>query len=114
MMILDEYQPGTVLNACYLCKAARRTGERIVDTGIHIDFEGFVAICGSCIEEAASGLGLLSARQADKLRTENTELSRRYVEAQIRADAAEAALDALRRYEHVRPEPTTPRRAAAK
>jgi hypothetical protein len=101
MMILDEYQDGTALNTCYLCKSARRPGERIVDTGIHIDFEGFLAICGSCIEEAASGLGLLAAKQAAKLAAKVSALQDLLDEARIRADAAESALDSLRRYDAV-------------
>lgn len=101
MMVLNEYPPGTALNTCYLCKSARRDGEQIVDTGVHIDFEGFLALCGSCIAEAASALGLLSTDKAERIYAKLDRLSAQLSEARIRADAAETALDGLRRYDAV-------------
>lgn len=101
MMVLDEYQIGTALNTCYLCKAARRPDEKVIDTGIHIDFEGFLAICESCIVEAAGELGLLTRDKAERLYDKMDRLATQLDEARIRADAAEAAVDSIRRYELV-------------
>lgn len=64
--VQNEFVPGTVGMACYVCKCDLRPEsptdqeghEKALDTGIMIDFEGYVALCESCIIEAGHLIGL--------------------------------------------------------
>lgn len=103
--LLSEYPLGTPGGVCYFCKSARRNGERVVDTFILIDFEGPLTFCESCAREVAHLLGMPSEREAEALREDNARLRERLDDASVRADSAETALDALRRYDLVRPAP---------
>lgn len=93
-------------NTCYVCRAGQRQDhkgqmEAMLDPNIHIEFEGWMMICASCIVEAAHDLGLPTESLRQRLQEQIDKLSAKLDETQIRADAAETALDAIRRYEVV-------------
>lgn len=62
-MLVAEYPDGTRGNSCFCCYANRRTdvfrqeGERLVDLGQTIDFEGHAVLCESCAKEICELLG---------------------------------------------------------
>lgn len=104
MHLVSDYIQSAGKGACYVCRAHRRSKtELVLDFERDIDFEGALQVCAPCIKEAAKLTGAVAEATA-KLRREKDDLAQRYVEAQVRADAAEAALDALRRYETVKDE----------
>lgn len=111
--IHNEYLPSTAFGACFKCRADRRPGERVLDPNLVTDelppgivsglHDGHVMFCESCITEAAQLLGMHTAKQSDELRAEVAELLADASALSLRAAAAEAALDALRKYDEGRP-----------
>lgn len=112
-------------NTCYICRTDprrdMRTGllEPMMDPNIHIEFEGYLIICSTCIKEGATQLGMLSEKQQEHMNEQLARLGDKLDETEIRARMAEDALDALRRYELVKtkkevqhadplPEPSVP------
>jgi len=94
-------------NTCYVCRAGQRQDhkgqmEALLDPNIHIEFEGWMLICASCIVEAAHDLGLPTESLRQKLQDQIDRLSAKLDETQIRADAAEEAVRAMTRYNLVR------------
>lgn len=94
-------------NTCYVCRAGQRQDhkgqmEAMLDPNIHIEFEGWMLICASCIVEAAHDLGLPTEQLRGRLQDQIDALSAKLDTAQIRADAAEEALGAIRRYDLMR------------
>jgi hypothetical protein len=82
---------GAANNTCYLCHGAPRsrpdgTSERIIDTGVHIDCEGFIAICETCVTYMGTLLGLYTATDVENL----TDELREALEGRV-ADAARIA-----------------------
>jgi hypothetical protein len=53
----SEFPPGTRLNACVTCNTDRRVTDRLIDLGVHIDFEGHLIMCETCAKEIAHLLG---------------------------------------------------------
>lgn len=45
---------------CSICNVPLREGDRAIDTGIHIDFEGTFEFCESCFRDMAKDLGWVS------------------------------------------------------
>lgn len=85
--LVDEYHqlPGV----CYLCKASKRSAdEQIMDTGIHIDFEGRVYVCGTCIREMAVVCGL-SVQRFEPLQEATVALEAELDRERARADEFE-------------------------
>lgn len=94
-------------NTCYICCAGQRQDhkgqmEAMLDPNRHIEFEGWLVVCSSCIIEAAHELGLPTEQLRGRLQDQIDRLSAKLDEATIRANAAEEALGALRRYDNVR------------
>lgn len=57
---------------CYLCHGAQRTlangqRERMIDTLVHIEMEGFIAICESCVGHMADALGMFRAGDVEEI-----------------------------------------------
>lgn len=100
---LDDYRPHplSIDSSCWLCKASRRTiggrNERILSTGITIDFEGGVDICESCIGEAAHMLGWISPARADELAQDNARLAGENQAMSARVQEADAFIEAVRK-----------------
>lgn len=66
---------GSARQNCYLCNGAQRqkddgSRERMIDTGVHIDFEGHVAICETCATHMGKALGMLEAADVEGLAAE--------------------------------------------
>lgn len=61
---------GAVRNACYLHGGGQRNGERFIDTGVHIEGEGFLAICEGCIVYLGKLLGMFSPADVQALTDE--------------------------------------------
>ena len=66
--LTNEFPVGTRLNACVTCNADRRPTDRLVDLGIHIDFEGHLRMCETCAKEIAHLLGYQTDDISEKLR----------------------------------------------
>lgn len=102
----DEYLPSAAFGACFKCRASKRPGERILDPNLVTDdlppelvnghHDGHIQICEACITEAAQMLGMSTPAQAASLDAQLRGLVERAREATARAEAAEAALKALR------------------
>jgi hypothetical protein len=101
-----EFVPGTVAETCYKCKMPLRaespTGlpghEHALDTGVNIDFEGFLAFCESCIIEAADLLGMVPAAVHDAVRDTVDAVWAEVDEARRERDLAVAALESLQSF----------------
>lgn len=69
---------GVAKQNCYLCEGAQRTHggvvERMIDTGVHVDFEGHIAICETCIGHMGKLLGLFTPDDVENLVVEAREL----------------------------------------
>lgn len=102
MFSVEKYDsPSASSGLCFHCRASKRPGEGIIDLGRDINEErGAVQICASCFDEGARISGAQS-KQTRALEEKIARLTERLDEALIRADAAETALDALRRYDLV-------------
>lgn len=98
---IDEYAPGTVGGACFFCRANKRPGEQLIHTGIEVEYVGWAVVCSTCVTELGRLIGLPSLGSVSSLEEQVARLRERLDEATVRADAAETALDALRRYELV-------------
>lgn len=99
-VVHEEYPPGgppELGAACYFCKASKRRDldEKVLDPNIHISFEGFIYVCSTCIEEAASLVGMRTAAQVNNLAEKVQKLESELVEAWERAKNAETALKAV-------------------
>lgn len=101
--LIDEYPVGSVSGGCFFCRASKRPGERLIHTYAEVEYVGWVVLCSTCVEELAHMLGMASTKQVAQLEEAAARLRERLDEATVRADAAETALDALRRYELVKP-----------
>lgn len=103
--IQNEFVPGTVAMACYVCKCDLRpespTGqeghEKALDTGIMIDFEGYVALCESCVIEAGNLIGLTEPAKVRDLEEQILDLAATLATTAEERDNALTAVDALRR-----------------
>lgn len=102
----DSASPGV----CYLCKAARRPGEVVIDWGFEVDRvvedgvggefigAGWFQTCSGCLAEYARLIGMVDTDRAETLAAELAlECSRRQ-EAEAALDRAETALDAMKVY----------------
>jgi hypothetical protein len=69
---------GAAKQNCYLCNGAPRTRgattERMIDTGVHIEFEGHIAICETCVTHMAKLLGLLTPDDVEEITSELAEV----------------------------------------
>jgi hypothetical protein len=69
---------GAAKSNCYLCNGAPRTRgagtERMIDTGVNIDFEGHIAICETCVTHMARLLGLFAPSDVEALAAELAEV----------------------------------------
>jgi hypothetical protein len=103
LQVIVEYGVQTAGGTCYLCKLPRRGNEKVIDTGVEIDFEGFLAICESCIRYCNSLLGGVTPEQQAAYNADLTamtlevEVARRFMaEHETRKAALEAEEAALR------------------
>jgi len=103
--VQNEFVPGTVGMACYVCKCDLRpespTGqdghEVALDTGIMIDFEGYVALCESCIIEAGHLIGLAEPAKVAALELELEETQFDLLRVMEERNNALTAVEALMR-----------------
>jgi hypothetical protein len=101
--VLERYEDDTARGCCYLCIASPRVfdtpdgprRERIVDTGVSIDYEGRLAICELCLREMAKLLGMVDGSEIETLRADFRQVLDERDAALRRADAADAASRAL-------------------
>lgn len=102
--LVEAYLPGTAKGGCYICGASQRTidgrPETVIHTAIEISFEGTLAICESCVREAAHELGLVTTDIVEAAKAEVVGAEWAYAAAVELLEAAEArateAEDALR------------------
>ena len=103
--VQNEFVPGTVGMACYVCKCDLRTEsptgqeghEKALDTGIMIDFEGYVAVCESCIIEAGHLIGLAEPDKVRELEESILDLTASLTVTEEERDNALTAVEALMR-----------------
>ena len=88
--VLDYFTPTARGDVCSICNWHQRSvdesdpngpRERVIDTGIFIDFEGSLEICETCIIEAGHALGMIERGTADGLKIENASLRKRSAKA---------------------------------
>lgn len=69
--VSDSVPQGLAFANCYLCQGAPRVRdgrpERMIDTGVHIDQEGFLGLCESCVTHMARQLGLLTVKDVEEI-----------------------------------------------
>lgn len=102
--VQNEFQPGTAAMTCYICKSDLRkespTGQEphevAIDTGVSIDFEGFLAFCESCVVEMASLLGMKTPQQVADIEADRDLAIANAVETARVLDLTETALNSLR------------------
>lgn len=102
MHSIDNYSPRSIgSGTCFICRAAKRDGEVIVDLERPIDLErGDLEVCVGCLGEASEKFGgYLSPRKAKALQDKVERLSADLAAANARLVVAEAALDGLRHYD---------------
>ena len=115
-IIQPEFSPGAPGGVCFVCKAARRYDDVVVDCIVDPDdlnwvvpteipgmaFElatGSLEICSTCWKEAAHELGMISAEKAEDLRLGNQALQQRLKDAEAKVSVLEEAVYAFRRVE---------------
>lgn len=95
-----EFPSGTPGNVCYWCGSAKRQGDvGIIDANIMIEFEGPLCVCQSCIVEAASHFGLMTKKQVDSVKEQNSRLAHRVSDLEMRCNVAEELIASFHRYE---------------
>ena len=102
MNAIDHYSPQSIGHGtCYICRAAKRDNDVIVDLERPIDLErGDMEVCVGCLGEAAEKFGgYLSPRKAAALKAKVEKLGADLADANARLVVAEAALDGLRHYD---------------
>jgi hypothetical protein len=117
--IRPEFSPGAPGGVCFICRAAKRAGDVVVDCLVDPDelnwtvptdipgmaFElaaGSLEICSTCWTEASRELGMVSADQAAQLRDKVAKLENHLELANERARVYEEAVETLKRIEQVR------------
>jgi hypothetical protein len=115
--LVSEYQPGTAHNACYLCRAAirqlRDRPERVIDTLVNIFGEGYLAICESCITEAAALLGMSSTTESSKAKTQIEEIRSENLKLKTELAIAQDAITSLKRWNPIEDANTEPKATAS-
>lgn len=118
-MIKPEFSLGAPGGVCFICKAARRYDDVVVDCLVDPDdlnwvvptsipgmsFElaaGTLEVCSSCWKEAAHELGMIEQVHADQLRARVAQLQNELELANERARVYEEAVETLKRIEQVR------------
>lgn len=103
LRLVDHYIPGIAGGCCYFCRTSQRhdngTPEAVVATSVELSEGGEIALCGSCVSEMASLLGLVAGdvleaarAETDKAKDELADLDTLLANAEFRASDAEAAL----------------------
>jgi hypothetical protein len=113
--IRPEFSPGAPGGVCFICRAAKRAGDVVIDCLVDPDdlnwtvptnivgmaFElatGSLEICSTCWIEAASELGMASAEKAASLADKVETLERLLAVTAEQRDAAAEALKTLTHY----------------
>lgn len=107
MRIVETYLPGTAKGCCYLCSTSPRLvdegrsqrRELVIDTGLIIDFEGGLAICESCVREAAHLVGMVDGGAAIDAEEAVIEARAAQAGAEAERDEAVAVAEALRHWD---------------
>lgn len=101
--IQPEFQDGTVGAVCYVCKSTlrpytdgREGHEPAVDSGVHIEYEGWLAFCETCIVEAAALIGQMTPADAEQIRYERDRAEAELENLQRDYEIVLAALNLLR------------------
>lgn len=102
MALLRKFQ-GSPRNVCYTCGSAQRMkGDRleyVIDTGIHIEMEGNLQPCETCVTQWAQELGLLTHDQSLELKAQLFQAEASRAKAQGQATKLEAMIAKLTRAE---------------
>lgn len=92
-------------NACYLCGSPQRilagTPEPMIDTGLSIDWEGFLIFCSHCVVEMGHLLGMSTDLESDALKLENSELRTELDEVREKLSASEEFVSSFQHYKDV-------------
>lgn len=56
ILAVPDFKPGKCAN----CGASKNDGRKYVDFGLEVDFYGTVYICGTCVTDIASNMGLFN------------------------------------------------------
>lgn len=91
---------GSARNNCYLCNRAQRLRgdalEPMIATGVHIEWEGELAFCATCIGHMGKMLGLLTPDDVEALAAELTEVLEARVAQERYIEELERRMEALR------------------
>jgi len=94
---IDNFDANSARHSCFFTKRKRRDNERVIRTGVSIDFMGELDICVQTAEEIASFIGWEHPSTFDDLRQEildikNSNISFQAAVAKLREflDAAES------------------------
>lgn len=112
----DRFPDGTAGSVCYRCRRHPREEfgrtEKVIDLGIHIEMEGGLAFCETCVTEIGRAVGMVTAADVDEIRAqlasarEDTETAQQLAaDCVTRAEAAEAAVAAIAAATRRLPEP---------
>lgn len=96
-------------NTCYLCGSAQRelnNGEReaILDTGITIDFEGYLMFCSACAVEMGTLVGMLAQPKAAALIEVLEQTKEKLATTEAELAIATAAVEGLKAFNTSRSE----------
>lgn len=80
--------------ACYICSLHPTDTKFVLNTGVHIDFEGPLEICDRCCKLIGFEAGLVEPDEADKIKVSLFKAEASRAKAETRAVKAEAALKA--------------------
>lgn len=100
LRLVDHYIPGIAGGCCYFCRTSQRhdngTPEAVVATSVELSEGGEIALCGSCVAEMASLIGLVAGDAAQAaVAAAEADLAvavELVANAELRASDAEAAL----------------------
>lgn len=93
-LIIGGAPVNTAHGCCYVCRHFSNPKEW-VDTGVDVDFEGGLVLCGNCARSIAQIIGYLPPDSIEKLKEANTKLRQSNKELKAKADAYDLFIKAL-------------------
>jgi hypothetical protein len=100
LRVLPTIPPTARNKSCTFCNHGRRERdgglERVLDTGIHIEWEGFIVVCETCVTHMGRMIGLLTPADVEALAQECKTLLEQNVAHEQRISELERVVDAQR------------------
>jgi hypothetical protein len=114
VQVLDEFSDGVPGGCCFVCRAARRPGDRVLDFFVDVEelgwtfpkdeypgwevASGYLQICATCVREAARLIGMADEDMVTEAWANIEAREARIKELTAERDVATRALEAMTDY----------------